>query len=245
MVSFELMLCAAVGAALIIATPIAILASRYTGIFFGMLTLAFGMLFYTFLNKFYDITGGDGGLMLPRPTLLGVNFESANNFEFLAGPFYYYCLVLVLLLGWIMWRVVHSPYGLHLMASRDNAVKATYLGVKVREVRAIAFIVSALYGAIGGVILGVNTGLADPELAYWVNSGYLVFMTVLGGYHEFIGPVIGALVFILLQDELSTVTQHWRFFLGVVLAVLVIALPGGISGGFRSAIHRVRTKGAR
>jgi len=146
---------------------------------------------------------------------------------------------MVLLLTWVMWRIVRSPYGIHLMASRDNAVKALYLGVKIRSVRAIAFVVSAVYASIGGVILGVNTGLADPELAYWTHSGHLVFMAVLGGYQEFLGPVLGAFVFILLQDELSSLTQYWRFFLGAILAILVVVLPGGIMG----AIRKFKAKG--
>lgn len=239
--SFELMLLAAVVLVLAVAVPIAVLASRFTGIFFGMLTLSFGMLFHSFLNKFYNLTGGESGMRVPRPSLLGMELEQLDKTAFLAGPFYYYCLALALVLGWIMWRIVHSPYGVHLMASRDNPIKAMYLGVKVRAVRGIAFIVSAVYAAIGGVILGVNTGLADPELAYWTHSGHLVFMAVLGGFQEFLGPVVGALAFILLHDELSSVTQYWRFFLGVVLAVLVIALPGGILGALRT----LKSKGAR
>jgi branched-chain amino acid transport system permease protein len=172
-------------------------------------------------------------MRVPRPTLLGQQLDQLDKTAFLGGPFYYYCLALLLVLGWLMWRIVRSPYGLHLQASRDNAVKAMYLGVKVRSVRTLAFVISAVYGAIGGVILGVNTGLADPELAYWTHSGHLVFMAVLGGYQEFLGPVLGALAFILLQDELVSVTQYWRFCLGVILALLVILLPGGIMGAMR------------
>lgn len=239
--SFELMLCTAIVAVLVVSMPIAFLASRFTGIFFGMLTLSFGMLFHSFLNKFYDVTGGDSGMRIPRPSLLGLKLDQFDKTAFLGGPFYYYCLVLLLVFAWVMWRIVHSPYGVHLKASRDNAVKAMYLGVKVRQVRATAFIVSAVYSAVGGVILGVNTGLADPELAYWTHSGHLVFMAVLGGYQEFLGPVLGALVFIFLQDELSSLTQYWRFFLGIILALLVVVLPGGILG----AIRKIRSKGAR
>jgi branched-chain amino acid transport system permease protein len=239
--SFEMMLVAAVAAALLVSIPIALIASRFTGIFFGMLTLSFGMLFHSFLNKFYYVTGGDSGMRVPRPSLFGMELADFDKTDFLGGPFYYYCLVLLVFLTWVMWRIVHSPYGIHLMASRDNAVKALYLGVKVRSVRAVAFVISAVYAAIGGVILGITTGLADPELAYWTHSGHLVFMAVLGGYQEFLGPVLGALVFIFLQDELSSLTQYWRFFLGLILAVLVIALPGGILG----AIRKFKWKGAR
>lgn len=231
--SFELMLISALVAGLLFALPIAWIASRFTGIFFGMLTLSFGMLFHSFLNKFYDLTGGDSGMRVPRPSLLGQAMADLDKVDYLTGPFYYYCMALTLLLAWVMWRLVRSPFGLHLMASRDNDRKAAYVGVQVRSVRMMAFVISALYGALGGVILGVNTGLADPELAYWTHSGHLVFMAVLGGYQELMGPIVGAFAFILLQDNLMSMTQYWRFFLGLILAILVIALPSGLLGTLR------------
>jgi branched-chain amino acid transport system permease protein len=231
--SFELMLLCGLGAGVTVALPIAWIASRFTGIFFGMLTLSFGMLFHSFLNKFYDITGGDSGMRVPRPSLLGQDLADLDKTAFLTGPFYLYCLLLTLLLAFLMWRIVRSPYGLHLMAARDHDQKAAYIGVQVRAARAMAFVISAGYGAVAGVILAVNTGLADPELAYWTHSGHLVFMAVLGGYQEFLGPVLGALAFILLQDKLMSATQYWRFFLGLMLAILVSALPGGVLGTLR------------
>ena len=103
-----------------------------------------------------------------------------------------------------MWRIVHSPFGLHLRAMRDNAHKAEYLGVHVRRFRLAAFVISAVFGAIGGAILGFRIGLADPELVYWTHSGQLVFMTVLGGFSNFFGPIIGALALTLLQDQLQS-----------------------------------------
>jgi len=129
-----------------------------------------------------------------------------------------------------MWRIVRSPFGLHLRAIRENPSKAQYLGVRIRRFRLIAFVVSGVYGSIGGAILAVGTGLADPELAYWTQSGNLVFMTVLGGSGNFLGPIVGALAFIFLQDGLMSATQYWRFFMGAILAVIVILLPGGITG---------------
>jgi len=231
--SFELMLMVAVLAALCIGIPLALVASRFTGIFFGVLTLSFGMLFHSILFKFYDLTGGESGMRVPRPTLLGMELDAYNKIGFLTGPFYYYCLILLVLLGYLMWRLVRSPYGLHLSASRDNPVKALYLGVRVRWVRTVAFVISAVYGAIGGVMLGVLTGLADPELSYWTHSGHLVFMTILGGFQQFLGPALGALVMILVQDQLMAETEYWRFFVGLALAIIVLVLPGGILGGLR------------
>ena len=203
---------------------------RYTGIFFGMLTLAFGMLFHSFLFKFYYLTGGDSGMRVARMDILGLEFARYNKIEFLAGPFYYYCLGLMTIAGFVMWRIVTSPFGLHLKTVRDNARKAEYLGVHVHRFRLAAFVISAAFGAAGGAILGFRVGLADPELVYWTQSGQLVFMAVLGGFSNFFGPIVGALTFTLLQDQLQSLTEYWRFALGAILALIVIGFPEGIAG---------------
>jgi branched-chain amino acid transport system permease protein len=227
---FEIVLLGAALAGLLVALPIGWLAVRYTGIFFGMLTLAFGMLAHSVLFKFYHLTGGDSGMRIPRMRILGLEFTDYNKIELLAGPFYYYCLGLLVLAGLVMWRIVRSPFGLHLRSLRDNAQKAEYLGVRVRQFRLAAFAISAIYGAMGGAILGFRTGLADPELVYWTHSGHLVFMTVLGGFSSFVGPVVGALALTLLQDQLQSYTQYWRFVLGAILAAIVIFFPRGLAG---------------
>jgi len=228
--SFELVLAAVILGSALVALPIAFLCARYVGIFFGMLTLAFGMLFYSFLFKFYHVTGGDSGMRVPRMNILGLAFERYNKIEFLAGPFYYYCLALLIIAGLLMWRIVHSPFGLHLKTIRDNSRKAEYLGVHVHRFRLAAFVISAAFGAVGGAILGFRVGLADPELVYWTQSGQLVFMAVLGGFSNFFGPIIGVLTYILLQDQLQSLTEYWRSMLGVILALIVIGFPEGISG---------------
>jgi len=227
---FELVLVAAALAASLLALPIGFLCVRYTGIFFGMLTLAFGMLAHSFLFKFYHLTGGDSGMRVPRTRILGLQFDAYNKIELLAGPFYYYCLALLVVAGFTLWRIVHSPFGLHLRSLRDNPQKAEYLGVRVRQFRLAAYIISDAYGGIGGAILGFRIGLADPELVHWTHSGHLVFMTVLGGFNSFFGPIIGALALTLLQDQLQSITQYWRFALGAMLAAIVIFFPRGLAG---------------
>jgi branched-chain amino acid transport system permease protein len=230
---------------MLIALPIGFLCVRYTGIFFGMLTLAFGMLFHSFLFKFYHLTGGDSGMRVPRMRILGLEFAELNKVELLAGPFYYYCLGLLVIAGFLMWRIVRSPFGLHLRALRENPRKAEYLAVHVRQFRLVAFVISAGFGAAGGAILGFRVGLADPELVYWVHSGQLVFMTVLGGFANFFGPIVGALAFTLLQDELQSLTQYWRFVLGAILALLVIGFPEGIAGFAGALARRRRARSAQ
>jgi branched-chain amino acid transport system permease protein len=239
--SFELILLLSAGAAVLIAFPVALLSVRYVKIFFGILTLAFGMLFHSFLFKFYDITGGDTGIRVLRPSLLGNAYADLDKTAFLVGPFYYYCVALLAVLGFAMWRLVHSPFGLHLVAMRENRRKSEYLGVRVRLFRLIAFAISAFYCAIGGAILAINTGQADPELAYWTHSGELVFMTVLGGFANFFGPIVGAFAFIFLKSELMGLTQYWRFWLGLILILLVVLFPAGLAGLFErlwARMHR-------
>jgi len=228
--SLEASIAVAVVVSVVVAVPVGLLCVRYVRIFFGMLTLAFGMLFHSFLFKFYNLTGGDSGIPVVRPSLGGMDFPGLDKTAYLIGPFYFYSLALLLVLAYLMWRIVHSPFGTHLRAIRDNPRKAEYVGVRVHAFRLLAFVISAVYGAVGGTLLAVPVGLADPDLAYWTHSGVLVFMTVLGGFGNFFGPVLGAFVYVALQDQLMSLTQYWRFALGVVLILIIVLFPTGLMG---------------
>jgi branched-chain amino acid transport system permease protein len=214
------------------AALVGLLCVRYVKIYFGMLTLAFGMVFYTFLLKFYRLTGGDEGMQVLRPLLLGFNLDAMPKTSYLVGPYYYYCLGVLVVAAAVMWRIVHSPFGLCLRTIRDNPVKAEALGVSVTRYRWYAFVISAVFAAIGGALLGPPTGNVDPTLAYWTHSGSLVFMVLLGGFASFFGPVLGAFVFIFLQDAVMSVVPYWRLVFGAILAVIVIFAPGGLMGFF-------------
>jgi branched-chain amino acid transport system permease protein len=226
----ELLLLGAAAVAAIVAIPVGLLCVRYIRIYFGMLTLAFGMLFYSFLYKFYAITGGDEGLRVLRPTLFGSSLEAYDKVQYLTGPYYYYALGLLVLAVGVMWRIVRSPFGLSLRSIRENPEKAEYVGVSVRRYRLYAFIIAAVFGAVGGALLAVPTGLADPLLAYWTHSGNLVFMLLLGGFGHFFGPLLGAFVFIFLQDAVMSMTAYWRLVFGTILAIVVIFFPRGLMG---------------
>jgi|SRR5579875_395502 len=229
----ELILLCAVVVALVVAVPVGALCVRYVKIYFGMLTLAFGMLFYSFLIKFYTITGGDQGIPVRQPYLLGVFAAPGEQVRFLLGPYYYYCAVLLVLLAFVMWRVVHSPFGLCLRAIRENPLKAEYLGISVKRYRWYAFLISAVYAAIGGALVAVVDGQVDPTLAHWTQSGLLVFMTVLGGFNSFFGPLLGALVFIYLQDWVKSLVPFWRLVFGTILVLIVVFAPTGLIGLWR------------
>jgi branched-chain amino acid transport system permease protein len=230
--SLEAILLAAAVLGALVAAPVGALCVRYVKIYFSMLTLAFGMLFYTFLLKFYRLTGGDEGIRVLRPSLLGFDLEALPKTDYLAGPYYYYSLGMLALAALAMWRIVHSPFGLCLRTIRDNPTKAGAMGISIVRYRWYAFMISAVYAAAGGALLGPPTGNVDPTLAYWTHSGNIVFMTLLGGFANFFGPVLGAFVFIFLQDTVMSVVSYWRLIFGAILAFLVIFAPGGLMGLF-------------
>jgi branched-chain amino acid transport system permease protein len=243
--SLEVILLTAALVAAVIAMPVAALCVRYVKIYFGMLTLAFGMLFYSFLLKFYHLTGGDEGMRVLRPTLLGFDLSATPNVQFLTGPYYYYSAAVLAIAALVMWRIAASPFGLCLKSIRENPIKAASLGISVNQYRWYAFLISAAYGAAGGALLGPTIGQVDPNLTYWTHSGNLVFMTLLGGFTHFFGPVLGAFVFIYLQDAVMSAVPYWRLIFGAILAILVIFVPGGLVGlltgrGARPGIKAVR-----
>ncbi len=228
--SLEVILLAAAGMAALVAAPVGALCVRYVKIYFGMLTLAFGMVFYTFLLKFYRLTGGDEGMPVLRPTLVGLDLGALPKTDYLVGPYYYYSVAILVVAALVMWRIVRSPFGLCLRTVRDNPAKAESLGISVPGHRWRAFMISAVYASVGGALLGPPTGNVDPTLAYWTHSGNLVFMTLLGGFQSFFGPLLGAFAFVFLQDAVMSAVPYWRLVFGAILAFLVIAAPGGLMG---------------
>jgi len=229
--------------AAIVAALIGAICVRYIKIYFALLMLAFGMLMYSFLIKFYYITGGDEGMRVARPHLLGIDLSAPAKMDFLTGWYYYYTLFLFVAATWGMWRIVSSHFGLTLKAVRDNPEKATYLGIDVRRYRWYAFMISAVYAAVGGVLLAPVIGNVDPTLTYWTQSGTLVFMTLLGGFSNFLGPLLGGLVYIFLQDLIMSLLHYWRFVFGAILAFIVIAAPGGLAGAIELLLKSYRQKG--
>jgi branched-chain amino acid transport system permease protein len=182
--------------------------------------------------KFYKLTGGDEGMRMLRPWLFGSEWAGFSKTAYLVGPYYYFSLAVLALATLLMWRIVRSPFGLCLKSIRDNPLKAESLGVSVPRYRWYAFMISAVYAAVGGALLATPTGNVDPTLAYWTHSGNIVFMVLLGGFSSFFGPLLGAFVFIFLQDTVMSVFPYWRLVLGAVLAFIVIFAPGGLMGLF-------------
>jgi branched-chain amino acid transport system permease protein len=232
--SMEAFVVAGVLGAAAVAALFGLVCVRYTRIFFGILTLALSQVLWSLALKLFWVTGGSDGLRVPTPTLLGGVFSTAqtagDKVAFLAYRYYYYVLVLFLVAAMVMWVVVHSPFGKALQAIRDNETRAEFVGVQVRKYRWIAFVISGAFTGLAGALWVPLNGLTTPDILYWPFSGRIVFFTVLGGFHTFIGPIVGAIAYNYLETYAVGFTVYWQLVLGVVLVVLVLAMPAGLVG---------------
>jgi len=232
--SMEAFVVAGVLGAAAVAALFGVVCVRYTRIFFGILTLALSQVLWSLALKLFWVTGGTDGLRVPTPTLLGGVFSTAqtagDKVAFLAYRYYYYVLILFLVATAVMWIIVHSPFGKALQAIRDNETRAEFVGVQVRKYRWIAFVISGAFTGLAGALWVPLNGLTTPDVLYWPFSGRIVFFTVLGGFHTFIGPVIGAIAYNYLETYAVGFTVYWQLVLGVVLVVLVLAMPAGLVG---------------
>ncbi|HLW48084.1 MAG TPA: branched-chain amino acid ABC transporter permease [bacterium] len=242
--SMEAFLAAGALSGAVIASLFGIVCVRYTRIFFSILALALSQVLWSLAFKLYWVTGGSDGLRVPTPTLLGGVLGAADDkVTFLSHQYYYYTLVIFAVCAGLMWLIVHSPFGQALQAIRDNEVRAEFVGIRVRRYRWIAFVLSGMFTGVAGTLWGPLNGLATPEALYWPFSGEIVFMAVLGGFRSFSGPIVGAVVFNYLKAYAVGRTEYWQLLIGVVLVILVLAMPEGIIGTLARVGRRVLAYG--
>jgi branched-chain amino acid transport system permease protein len=159
-----------------------------------------------------------------------INFRGPGAYQRFVFAYYYYVLALFAISTVIMWVIVHSPFGKALQAIRDNETRARFVGISVRHYRWIAFMISGVFTGLAGILWVPLNGLTTPDILYWPFSGEIVFMTVLGGFRTFTGPIVGAIAFNYLKTYAIASTEYWQLLLGVVLVALVMILPTGIVG---------------
>jgi len=202
------------------AAVIGALSIRRTGIYFAMLTFAFQMLLYTIAMKAIDLTNGDDGITGLRPA--GIMGDPV--------AYYYFSLVVVAAALYALWRIVGSPFGFALRALRTNPRRVQYVGVDVRMHQWTTFVVAGGFAGLAGALFALSTGSVFPNALNWTASATPIVMAVLGGLHTFLGPVVGAAVYVVLEVVISGQTEYWPLFMGAVVLALVLALPEGLTG---------------
>jgi branched-chain amino acid transport system permease protein len=232
--SMELCIVGGMLATLVIAAIFGFVCVRHTRIFFGILTLALSQVLWSLAFKFFWVTGGTDGIRVASKDLTLVagliDFKGSGAFQRFVQAYYYYVLVLFAVSTIVIWVIAHSPFGKALQAIRDNETRARFVGISVRRYRWIAFMISGTFTGLAGILWVPLNGLTTPDILYWPFSGEIVFMTVLGGFRSFTGPIVGALAFNYLKTYAIASTEYWQLLLGVVLVILVMVLPTGIVG---------------
>jgi len=205
---------------------------RLSGVYLAMLTLAFAQIVWAGIFQWDDLTGGSNGLVGLRPG------------EALASPvaYYYLALACAALGVYLLRRVVQAPFGLALRAARDAPVRAEALGMDVRALQGGGFAVAGLFCGLAGVLFAFSKGSISPEVASVGRSVDGLVMVLLGGVQSLLGPLLGASLFVWLQDLVARETDYWRALLGGVILLLVLLFPGGIVGALRG--WRGRGEGA-
>ena len=236
----EILIPVALLASFVVSTIFGFICVRHTRVTFSILALAFSMLLFALLVKLYHITGGSDGIHIDLPIMFGKSYEGMRRFEFLSGAYYYLLICVFAASTIIMLAIVNSPFGKALQCIRDNEVRAEMIGIRVRRYRLYAFILSGLFTGLGGAMWSFVNGHVTPEVAEWMFSGEIVYMTLLGGFMVFEGPIIGAILFTYLRLYAVTMTQYWMFLIGATLITLVLLLPEGITGGFVKLVSKIR-----
>ena len=244
--SMELYILGGLAVTAVVSAAFGYVCVRHTRIFFAILALALSQVLWTLAYKFFWVTGGTDGIRVPFGTLslVGglIDFSGRGTYQKFVESYYYYVLVLFLICVVLMWVIVHSPFGKALQAIRDNETRAEFVGVRVRRYRWLAFLVSGTFTGLAGILWVPLNGLVTPDILWWPFSGEIIFMAVLGGFRNFTGPIVGAVVFNYLKTYAVAYTAYWQLTLGIVLVVLVLALPAGIVGAFSRGVAKLREK---
>lgn len=213
-----------------LAAAIGVIALRTRNLYFALLTLAFTQLAFTLAQQQHEFTGGDNGVF--GDVLPSWLRDERQGYMFTLGVATVCCLAI--------WRIVNSPFGLTLRAIRENRERMEALGVNTFLHELAAFAISGFFCAVAGVLFVVHTQSAYPGLLDWAKSGEPILMAVIGGMFSFFGPILGAFIYTLGQQELVQQTQYWKFVLGLILLAIVLLRPDGLIGLFSAAWNRLR-----
>jgi branched-chain amino acid transport system permease protein len=216
-----------------IAGIVGLFLARKRGIYFALLTIALTQLFFFIAFLWDGVTGGEDGLM-------GIERYALTFFGLFSIPiegilsYYYFVFVILMVSLILLWKMVHSPLGSVLYATKQNEVRAKYLGYNSVLYKWIALVISAIFAGLAGALYAMLMHGAFANPMHWTKSGDVVMMVLIGGgLTNFFGPILGATIFIAIRDIISSITEHWYLFYGLLIVFIILFLPEGILGYFR------------
>lgn len=214
------------------------------GIYFALMTIAFGQIFWTISVKWHSVTGGEDGLLnIARlPVNLGiVSFDISDN-----NSLYYFVLAVFVVVVVLMWRLINSPYGRLLSAIRQSEVRTAHLGYNVWLYKLSVIILSAAFSGFAGGLFAMAQRSAFPDVMNLAQSGLVVMMTLVGGgIVSFWGPVVGVIVFLVARDVIGAATNAWMLYFGTMFVLLVLFRPEGIAGAAKLILERWKPSSTR
>ncbi len=218
--NFWLSLIAGVLMAGILGLIIGFFCVRLRGIYFSILTLAFGQLLFFVIYKWHDFTGGDDGIQGVFPP------------DFLKSPISYYFFILIVFIfsTFILWRIVHSPFGYTLKSMRENSERTEFLGIHIARYQLIAFVIAAAYAGLAGALWAPFYRSMAPSSLFWIKSGEPVMAAILGGPSLFFGPILGMFIMTFFHAWVLGFTVFWPVVMGALILIIIFLLPGGILG---------------
>jgi branched-chain amino acid transport system permease protein len=217
---FVMTFAAAIVVSAIAALVIGYFCVRLTSIFLAMLTLAFAQFIWAIAHQWRAVTQGDTGF-------LGLQVPDVISSP---ASYFYFVLLVVGVCGALLWMITQSPFGRILVSTRENPMRAEFVGVDVKRIQLMAFMISGAFSGVAGALFALFNRSVFPDFAWWTRSAEVLIMAILGGIYSFFGPAIGAAVIIILDREITEHTQYWPTVLGVILLVVLFAFPEGVAG---------------
>ena len=214
----------ALAASALFALVVGALSLRTRGVYFIMITLAFAQMAY-YVASGLSRYGGDDGLTVYKRSDFGGLINLSSRVQF-----YYLCLGCLFGGIYLIWRIVNSRFGMVVQGVRSNEQRMQAIGFPANRYRLVCFVIAGTICGLAGALLANNTDFVSPAAMYWTRSGDLMVMVVLGGMGSLFGPMIGAIVFLLLEEFLSQITEYWALIMGPLLLLIVLFGRGGIMG---------------
>jgi branched-chain amino acid transport system permease protein len=218
----------ALAASALFALVIGALSLRTRGVYFIMITLAFAQMAYYVVAGIARY-GGDDGLTIYKRSQFFAPLDLSNKIQF-----YYLCLALLYGGTYFVWRLVNSRFGMVVQGTRSNEVRMRAIGFPTYRYKLVCFVIAGTLCGLAGALLANHNDFISPATMYWTRSGDLIVMVVLGGMASPLGPWFGALVLLVLEEALSSITEYWQIILGPLLLLIVLFARGGIDGMLRT-----------